>query len=186
LADQKEITIDRWRIDGRTIEVGEEWVPESDVVQFAASVSVPTSWPLSETFLALDLGGESLLSLDYGDGRVRRFGLDPNHQEFPVEGRHLFISSESVARLPFGEPAIAPQIGRAAVLLLDIPVHSFQLLLRQIGETVDCLEDHEVVPHLLTAAEIALRLLEWPSYTENYVTRIQLSPRGNLRKFQGI
>ena len=67
-------------------------------------VEVPADWPLEEARLDLDLGGEGLLRIAYADGGAEAFGLDPNHQRFPLTGRRFAVSAECVARLPFGVP----------------------------------------------------------------------------------
>jgi hypothetical protein len=59
---------------------------------------VPEDWPLDETRLILDLGGESLVTLDDGEGKLVRFGLDPNHREFPLKTRHRFRSGRRAWR----------------------------------------------------------------------------------------
>ena len=50
-------------------------------------------------------------------------------------------------------------------------------LLTQIVETAATLAGDEAVPHLLDAAETALRALRWPSHTPDYVARIAPTPR---------
>ena len=43
---------------------------------------------------------------------------------------------------------------------IDVTLHRFQLLLRQVHEAGVALGEHEVVPHLLTAAEAARLALD--------------------------
>ncbi len=62
-------------------------------------------------------------------------------------------------------------INRTIGISSPLPVHRFQLLLRQVHEAAAALGDHEVVTHLLTAAENAHRALDWPSDTQNYIAR---------------
>ena len=50
-------------------------------------------------------------------------------------------------------PSAIPGWPRRALFWLDGPVHALHLLLTQIAEAVAMLGDHEVVPHLLEAAE---------------------------------
>jgi len=87
--------IDGWRCDGQPIVVGAPWPRRDGVLRFEALASVPDAWPLDETRLWLDLGGESLLTLRYDGGESAAFGLDVNHQEFPLAGRRVAIASES-------------------------------------------------------------------------------------------
>ena len=64
----------------------------------------PTTGRSTETRLSLDLGGESLLTLDYEGGERVSFGLDVNHQEFPLAGRRLAITQRE-RRAPPVRPA---------------------------------------------------------------------------------
>ncbi|WP_413989572.1 alpha-mannosidase [Labrys okinawensis] len=163
--------IDNWTFEGEPIARGAFWPRRDGVVHLAASAEVPEDWPLAETRLSLNVGGESLLSLTYADGEVVRFGLDPYHEEFPLRAGPFTIATDSVARLPFGEPVREPRLNRAELIWLDLPVHRLHLLLTQIAEAVAALEGHEVVPHLLDAAEATTRALDWPSATADYVAR---------------
>ncbi len=169
--ERSTLAIEGWTFDGEEIAIGQVWPHRNGVVHFAAQASVPADWPLEETRLQLDLGGESLITLAFGEGQQESFGLDPYHQEFPLKGRNLAISTDSVARFPFGEPNRQPKLNRARLAWLDLPVHRLHLLLRQIAEAIGALGEHEVVPHMLDAAEVALRSLNWPSATEPYIAR---------------
>jgi alpha-mannosidase len=168
--------VEDWTFEDSPIELGAIWPRSDAVVRFSARAEAPEQWPLDETRLALDVGGESLISLDYGDGRVKRMGLDLYHQEFRLEARRFAIATESVARLPFGEPVREPRFSRARLLWLDPPVDRLRILLSQIAEAVDALSGHEVVPHLLDAAEGATLGLDWPSATADYIARTALAP----------
>jgi len=168
--------VENWSADGVAISLGDPWPNRDGVRRFSARGVVPGHWPLSDARLSLDLGGESLLSLIYDNGETARFGLDPNHQEFPIKRPSFSIDVESVARLPFGERARDPRLNRAALVWLDQPADRLRLLLAQVAEATECLVDHEVVPHLLEASEQALRMLEWPSGTMDYVARVAPSP----------
>jgi alpha-mannosidase len=169
--DRKSHLVDGWTFDGEPIALHQDWPHRKGTVRLAASATVPHNWPLGQVRLQLDLGGESLLALSYPDGGSETFGLDPYHQEFPLQGREFSISTESVARFPFGEPNRAPRLNKARLILLDEPVHQLHLLLLQICEAADVLDDHEVVPHLIEAGEQALRSLDWPSDTSAYISR---------------
>ncbi len=173
---REEVEIDGWLFDERPIELGAPWPHRDGVAQFSATAELPDHWPVDEARLSLDLGGESFLALTYEEGKAERFGLDPHHQEFPLKGRRLTIAATSVARGLFGQPRRSPKLARAALIWLDMPVHRLRLLLLQISEAIGCLGDHDVVPHLLTVAEAALRALDWPSSTADYIARIATSP----------
>jgi alpha-mannosidase len=170
--DRQSRVIDGWTFDGEPIAHHQDWPHRKGTVHFAASATVPKDWPLEQTRLQLDLGGESLVTLRYPGGETETFGLDPYHQEFPIKGREFSIATESVARFPFGEPNRAPRLNKARLIWLDEPVHRLHLLLQQIGEAADVLDGHEVVPHLIEVAEQALRNLDWPSDTSAYISRI--------------
>lgn len=169
--DRQSRVIDGWTFDGEPIARHQDWPHRKGTVHFAASAEAPHDWPLAQVRLQLDLGGESLITLRYPDGKTETFGLDPYHQEFPIREREFSIAAESVARFPFGEPNRAPRLTKARLIWLDEPVHRLHLLLQQIGEAADVLDGHEVVPHLIDAAEQALRSLDWPSDTAAYISR---------------
>ena len=163
--------VDGWSFEGAPIAVGDLWPRREGVVHFAAKAEVPAGWSLADTRLSVNVGGESLISLTYEDGETIRFGLDPYHEEFPLKGARFAISTDSVARLPFGEPVREPRLNRAKLIWLDVPVHKLHLLLMQVAEAVATLGNHEVVPHLLDAAEHTTRALDWPSATQDYIAR---------------
>jgi alpha-mannosidase len=159
-----------WSLDGAPLQVGAFWPDRDGTKRLAATAAVPAHWPLEEARLGLDVGGESLLSLT-ADGRTLRYGVDPYHQEFPLHGRQLGIETETVARLPFGEPVPEPRLERAELIWLDTGVDRLHTLLQLVAETVKQLLDHEVAPLLLDAAEDAQRSLDWPSATQDYIAR---------------
>ncbi len=166
------VAVTGWTLDGNPIEVGAGWPDRHGPHEFAASAEVPEHWPLEETRLHLDLGGESLVTLSYPNRDSVSFGVDPFHRELPVRHRQLSIASTSTARELFGQPVRAPRLNRAVLQWIDVPVHRLHLLLKQIYEAGKILDGHEVVPHLLTATEICFRALDWPSATEDYITRM--------------
>ncbi|WDR06940.1 glycoside hydrolase family 38 C-terminal domain-containing protein [Devosia rhodophyticola] len=169
--------ISDWTFNGTPIALGEFWPGKDGVQHFAAHAAVPDGWPIEQTRLSLNVGGESLVSLDYPEGHTDQFGLDPYHEEFPLKGKNFAISTDSVPRLPFGQPVREPQLMRAELIWLDLPVHRLQLLLTQIAEAISVLEGHDVVPHLLDAAETGMRGLDWPSATHDYIARMAPSPQ---------
>jgi alpha-mannosidase len=169
------IDIGQWSFEGEPIGLGAPWPRRADVVRFKADAEVPAHWPLSETRLTLNVGGESLLTLAYENGEAVRFGLDPNHEEFPLARRRFAIATESTPRLPFGQPVAAPRLNRAAVIWLDLAVCRLERRLILVADAVAALGDHEATAHLIEAGEEALRSLQWPSATPDYVARIALS-----------
>lgn len=177
--ERETVDIDGWRFEGEAIEVGGFWPRKEGVVKMAARATVPDHWPLEDTRLKLDVGGESLIALlpAGGGGALDRFGVDPFHRSFPVPSSEFAIDVDAVARLPFGESVPEPRFNMAKLVWTDRPVEELALLLRQVSETVHFLvEDHEVVPHLIAAAETAFASLDWPSSTADYVARTAPTP----------
>lgn len=170
--EREAVTIEGWRFEGAPIAIGGFWTKRDGVLKLDAEAIVPDHWQLAETRLQLDVGGESLLALIPGDGgKTERFGLDPFHQEFPVPSRIFKIDIDAVARLPFGEPVREPRLTKAKLVRLDGAVDDLGLLLKQVAEAIRFLGDHEVVPHLIEAAEQTFAALDWPSATADYVAR---------------
>lgn len=165
-------SIEAWSIDGRPAKLGDGWPSREGVHTLSASAEVPEHWPLEETALYLDLGGEGLVTLSYPNREKVSFGLDPNHREFPLARRQVAIAVEATARDPFGVPNRAPRLNRAVLQWIDRPVHRLHLLFHQIAEACDALRGNAVVPHLLDAAERAQQSLDWPSATADYIARI--------------
>ncbi|WP_421722957.1 alpha-mannosidase [Bauldia sp.] len=162
-----------WTFNGESIAVGAGWPTRDGVVTLAHDdVSVPEDWPLDQTRLDLDLGGEGLVTLAYPGEVTEGFGLDPYHQRFPLKERSFRVSAECVARLPFGVPNRDASLTRAQLSWIEPELIAFTLLLRQIVETVDVLGDHEVSAPLVAAGAEALAALDWPSATEEYVARV--------------
>jgi alpha-mannosidase len=166
-----------WTFDGAPIAVGAAWPEREGVRRFASKAEIPAAWPLEETRLRLDLGGEGLVTLRFDDERRESFGLDPYHDEFPLLGGAFAIDVEIVARAPFGQPVAAPALRRAELAWIDVEVEALHRLLMQIVEAAATLGANEVVPHIVEAGEDALRALLWPSRTADYIARIAPTPR---------
>src|SRR5580704_19517939 len=117
------LPIGGWSFDGAPIAVGEAW-PAKDGVHTLASgrFEVPADWPLAETRLSLDAGGESLLTIAYASGARLPLGLDLNHTEFPLDERSGTLSIESVARGPFWTPVARPRLARAELAWIETDV----------------------------------------------------------------
>src|SRR4051794_33189079 len=91
------LTVTGWTVDGLPIDIGGGWPNREGVHKFAATAEVPAHWPLEETRLLLDLGGESLVTLSYPNRDSVSFGVAPYHRELPVRHRQIAISAESTA-----------------------------------------------------------------------------------------
>src|SRR5690606_35356954 len=98
------------------------------------------------------------------------------HREFPVKAHAFSINAEAVARLPFGEPVREPRLNAARLSWIDLAVHDLHMRLQLVAEAASQLRDHEVAPHLVAAAEAALRSLDWPSATADYIARFAPQP----------
>ncbi|MBN9315546.1 MAG: alpha-mannosidase [Devosia sp.] len=180
--ERETLAVGGWLLNGAPVELGAAWPNREGVQKFEASVSVPSHWPIAETRLFLDLGGEALATLVYADQSVP-FGNDPYHKDFPVRAHEFRVEAEAVARLPFGEPVRDPHLKGARLYWLDTAVQALRLRLQLVFELCDQLETHEVVPHLITAAEEAFYALDWPSGTQDYVARFAPEP-GQQRIWQ--
>ena len=167
------LDLTQWSFNGLPLALGAPW-PERDGVQQLAhpEVAIPATWPLTETRLELDVGGESLLTVTYSRNQ-ERFGLDPYHQRFPLQADSFSLKIEMVARLPFGVPHPDPRLRVARAVWLDPVLDGYCRLLGLALETAHRLAEQEVAPALLRAAERSLTLLEWPSHTPDYLPRLQ-------------
>ena len=126
------------------------------VVAFAAQARVLDHWPVSESRLICDLGGEALVSLAYEGGETVRFGNDPYHREFPLRGHAFTIGAEAVARRPFAEPVPEPRLAAARLAWIDLPVEALHRRLMLVAGACELL-DGLTRPHLIDAAEDAPR-----------------------------
>ena len=162
-----------WTFDGDPLAPGEPWPSRDGLVVFRhPEVAVPPDWPLEETRLDLDLGGEGLVRLSFDGGGEATFGLDPNHRRFELNGKRFSVSAECVARHPFGVPNRGARLGPTRLSWIDPAVLELHGLLELLVETVRMLGDHEAVAPMLDAAERSLRALDWPSRTDLYVARV--------------
>jgi hypothetical protein len=98
------------RIEGSPIKFGEFLPHLNAAVHFSELAQVSDLCPIAEARLSLDLRGESLLSLIYPNGDTQRFGRNPYHAGFPLNGRRLTLATETMRRLPFGEPVREPKL----------------------------------------------------------------------------
>jgi alpha-mannosidase len=167
------LPLDDWRFDGQPLELGGRWPePEGLHVLSHPGVELPSSWPLEETFLELDFGGESLLRVDYPNDSPERFGVDPNHRRFPIRHRRLSLEAEAVPRFPFGNPNRDPHLSVARLVWLDAAVESLHRRLRLVVEAARAVDSEDAARALVGSAEQALAGLDWPSATRPYIDRI--------------
>ena len=96
--------LNHWRFDGEPLPLGQPWPARRGVHRLEhPGVQVPKEWPLEDTYLDLNVGGESLLTLRYSE-EEERFGVNPHHEWFPLKERTFSVELESVARFEFGVP----------------------------------------------------------------------------------
>jgi alpha-mannosidase len=161
-----------WTFEGKPIQVGEAWPDRGGVRRLAAErFEVPADWPLEETRLALDAGGESLLAIVYDDDARAPFGLDLNHTEFPLDARGARIEIEAVAKGPFGTPIQGPRLARAELIRTEPGLEAF---VRRLSLAIDLaaeLQGHELFEPLLELAESAMGRVRLPTRTADVVGR---------------
>ena len=104
-------TLTDWAFDGQPLSAQQAW-PERTGLHLLThpEVTVPEGWNLEDSYLDLNVGGESLLTLRYPEGRTERFGVNPHHEQFPLLGRTFSVELGSVARFEFGVPNYAPRL----------------------------------------------------------------------------
>ncbi len=172
------VALTDWRFDGEAIAPGAAWPRRDGIVALAhGSVRVPDDWPLEQTLLALDLGGEGLVRIRTEDGQDDAFGHDPHHRRYPLRSRTFSVAAECVARSLFGVPARDAALREARIVLVDEPVEQLVRLLTLIAETAEQLAGDDVVDPLLAAAERACHAIVLPTATGPYVSRISGSAR---------
>ena len=167
-----------WTCNGVPLDIGQAWPEREGVVTFALSpVTVPDDWPLEDVLLDLNLGGEGLLSVRYTDGSRQALGLDPFHRRFPLCHREFSVEAQTVARYPFGVPNRDARLEWARLVLIDRPLDIFIRRLILLLEAARTLVDQEVAVLLAEAGERAVEMLDWPSATEPYLSRVRESPQ---------
>src|SRR5580704_5718015 len=160
---RQSIAIDGWTFDGEPIASGARWPMVPGVHRFECKpFAVPSDWPLEDTLLALDVGGESLLKIRYASGRETTLGLDVNHNRFALDERRAHVVIEAVAKGPFGTNSPDPRLKRAELILSETGVVALARTLWLIADAAEHLGDHDVVPHLLELGEMAVARLDWP------------------------
>jgi alpha-mannosidase len=180
-----ELPLADWRFDGELLRLGGQWPePEGLHVLTHPETEIPAAWPLEETVLELDAGGESLLLVAYPDGSFERFGAGVNHLRFPLRQRRFSLEVEAVPRFPFGTPNRDPRFATARVVWIDAAVERLHRRVRMVIEAARALESEDVVPPLVAAGEQALARLDWPTATEGYLDRIGAS--GEMRSLWAL
>jgi alpha-mannosidase len=161
-----------WTFDGAPIALGASWPEARAPHTFAGGAfEVPADWPLSDALLALDVGGEALLTIEYGGGTRTQLGLDVHHNVFPLDGRSGRLSIEATARGPFGQWVANPRLRRAELRRIEPDLTAFERTARLTLDLAEALRDHELTPLLIERVEDALAKLTWPSLTAAVAAR---------------
>ena len=168
---KEQAPIKGWTFNGAPIDLGGAWPENDGVAKFSASGEAPAGWGLEATRLSLNVGGEGLLRVTYAGGLTKTFGLDPYHEEFPLAERDFRLDVEATARLPFGQPVRDPRLNRAELIRIDLAVDKFERLMLLVHELLGELEGRDAQAPVLEAAERAMRGLDWPSATQDYIAR---------------
>lgn len=141
---------------------------------FEATVELPADWSEQPVEIELWLGGEGFVQLSSGF----RGGLNVMHHRFPVTNRAaggevIQIQAEVVPKGIFGSNIPEPRIEHAALVVPHREVRALERDLTMVAEACAALDDHEVVPFLLDAAERSLSDLAvaWPSATPESLSR---------------
>ncbi len=168
-----------WSFDARPIGVGQAWPDKAGVHELISGpFEVPADWPLDEARLALDVGGESLLTIAYDGGTWLQLGLDLNHNEFPLDARRGRLEVEAVARSPFGQIVTDPHLRRAELRWVETGLIDFVRTAELAIGLAAGLREHELSPILLELVENAMARIAMPTRTEDVVGRESPFSRG--------
>ncbi|HEY2177232.1 MAG TPA: hypothetical protein VGH15_01495, partial [Caulobacteraceae bacterium] len=168
-----------WTFDGAAIEIGAPWPAADDVHHFAGGpFEVPADWPPEEARLALDVGGEALLTILDSGGSRRTLGLDAHHHEFILDGRGGRLEIEAVARGAFGQFVADPRLKCAELRRIETGLVGFLRLVNLVLGLAAAIGDHEAAPLLIERAEDAMARLDWPTRSEDVLGRVSVFARG--------
>ena len=171
----------------RGIKLGEPWgftdgthgynTHTQGAVIFEANFNVPPSLAGFPIELELDVGGEGFVQISNVGGVIFRGGLNPYHKAFPIleqadGGESFTVRVEAVPKGLFGSRNDAPSLARAHLVAPHLEVKEFLADLEVLHQVAVALEGHEVVPHLINAAEDVLQNLDWTSNAQDYLSRL--------------
>jgi alpha-mannosidase len=173
------LPIGGWSFDAHPIGLGQAWPEKLGVHELISGpFEVPAGWPLIQARLALDVGGESLLTIAYDGGAWLQLGLDVNHNEFPLDARRGRLEVEAVARAPFGQVIADPRLRRAELRWVETGLIDLVRTLELAIDLAAGLGEHELSPILLELAEDAMARLAMPTRTADVVGRESPFARG--------
>jgi alpha-mannosidase len=185
-----EVAVTEWTMvqpgmQARAISLGQGWgfsdgtngynTHKQGAVLFETTARIPEHFRGLPVELELDLGGEGLLRLA---GAVQfRGGLNPYHKAFfltdAAQGlEEVQIQAEVVPKSLFGSRSENPSLARGHLVVPHPEVRTLLLDLTLLHQAATALEGHEVVAHLLNAAEDVLQDLDWTSNAQAYLSRL--------------
>ncbi|HLK25324.1 MAG TPA: glycoside hydrolase family 38 C-terminal domain-containing protein [Caulobacteraceae bacterium] len=168
-----------WTLDDAPIAVGAPWPSEHGVHVFEGGpFEAPVGWPLDEVRLSLDVSGESLLTIAYDGGPTTTLGLDPNHNEFPLDARKGRLSIEAVARSAFGQAVPDPRFRRAELRRIEPALDLFVATAGHAVALAQALGEHELSPLLIELVEDAMTRFRGPTRTLDVVGRVSPYAQG--------
>ena len=162
--------------DGRSksMTIGSFWTEVALPVEFDTQATIPDSWRGLPVEAELWLGGEGFVQISTGF----RGGLNPMHHRFPVTGaaaggEPISIYAEVVPKGIFGSNLPEPRIEHSMLVVPNTEVRALERDLTMLADACAVLDQHEVVPFLLDAAEAALSELApgWPTATPVTLSR---------------
>ncbi len=171
----------------QAIKLGEAWgfsdgtngynTHQQGAVVFCASFTIPTVMTGFAVELELDFGGEGLVEITNTTGVVYKGGLNPFHKAFTileqaVGGESFQVTVQVVPKGLFGSRNDTPTITRAHLVAPHLEIRAFLTDLETLHMAAQELDEHEVVPHLLAAAEDILESLPWTSNANAYLSRL--------------
>jgi alpha-mannosidase len=159
-----------WTFDGAPIALGEPWPERKGVHRFEGG-AFDCPWPLADSRLALDVGGESLLAILYACGARVTLGLDANHKTFPLDAPSGRLEIEAVARQAFGQWVEDPRLRRAELRRIEPDLIAFVRTANLAIDLAAGLGEHELAPIVLELVEEAMIRLDWPTRTEDVIGR---------------
>jgi alpha-mannosidase len=162
------------------------WPVVTGPVRFTARAAIPTDWAGQPVELELWLGGEGFVRIVCGEATLQS-GLDPFHHAFPLieaasGGEAVGLEAEVMPKGMFGSHVPEPRLERSHLVVPHREVRALERDLTMLLDACGELRGHEVVPHLMEAADAAFAALgeSWPTgydvtvsrYVQGYVNPI--------------
>lgn len=156
-----------------TVATGTGWTDRFGVHRFL--IETPVILPEGPGVeLRLDFGGETLIRLLDGEGRViDSFAGNERHKRFDApRGIAFTVEAQSVARGLFGVPNRMPVLREAAVHHFHPEVRALRRRIEVLRNAADTVRDKALARALFEAGEIALAGLRLPTATSEVGPRL--------------